>query len=219
MELSNKEEDILEKLQMDEQWHRVTRGAKIKETKSTPFKLPTANKFSILSDPSSSISVPPELTSPVNNSSVEKVERKTECEDSNNKNRNSKKKKLTKLRERAKKMKLNEDEDLFLERAIERAEDERTEIAKSDSNCRFKFDVARRDHPPPKPRPSILTRGVRCTFGAARGFVRQALGISKVRFVERSNTIHYFDCLFEFHKKRINGHKQSDSSKGQPRII
>ena len=85
---------------------------------------------------------------------------------------------------------------MFLESAIEREEDERTEIAKGNSNCRFKFDVALRNHPPPKPRPSILTRGVRCTFGAARklrGFVCQALGISKVQFVKQSNTIHYFD--------------------------
>ena len=93
---------------------------------------------------------------------------KQEKDEVESKSKGNKKKKLTKLRERAKKLQLNEDEEMFLERAIERAEDERTDIAKSDSNCRFKFDVARRDHPPPKPRPSILTRGVRCTFGAAR---------------------------------------------------
>ena len=49
-------------------------------------------------------------------------------------------------------------------------------------------------HPPN--RSSILKRGVRCTLKAARklrGFVRQTLGISKVQFVEQSNTIHYFD--------------------------
>ena len=37
---------------------------------------------------------------------------------------------------------------------------------------------------------------MRCNLKAARklqGFVRQALGIYKVRFVKQSNTIHYFD--------------------------
>ena len=90
----------------------------------------------------------------------------------------------------------NEDKELFLERVIERAEDERTELAKNDLHCRYKFDVDRREHPPPTPRPSIFKRGVRCTLKAARklrGFVRQALGISKVRFVEKSNTIRYYD--------------------------
>ena len=219
LDLTNWEKEKIEKLQKDEQWHQVTRGVKIDQSKSSPLKLPTSNKFSLLSDFPSTISVPSEVDSiissdeikgdavesPCESSCLEGDEKESNCEskvdkqkkdDVESKCNGSKKKKLKKLRERAKKLQLNEDEELFLERAIERAEDERTELAKNDPNCRYKFEVDRREHPPAKPRPSILKRGVRCTLKAARklrGFVRQALGISKVRFVEQRNTIHHFD--------------------------
>ena len=200
--MTNWEKEKIEKLQKDEQWHTVTRGVKINQSKSSPFKLPTCNKFSLLSDIPSTISVPSEVDSTfsLNNIAEDEVEegdeRVTRCESNVDKQKKddierkcngSKKRKLKKLQERAKKLQLNEDKELFLERAIERVEDERTELAKNDPNCRYKFEVDRREHPPPTPRPSILKRGVRCTLKAARklrGFIRHALGISKVRFVK-----------------------------------
>ena len=56
LELSSEEKEALEKLQQDERWQLVTRGAKINKLESSPFILPTCNKFSLLSDLPSPIS-------------------------------------------------------------------------------------------------------------------------------------------------------------------
>lgn len=180
MDLTDWEKEKLEKLQNDERWQLVTRCVnEINQSKSPPFKIPTSNEFSLLSNLPSTISVPFEVDSIVSldnvvkdevesnggSSCVEGDNKETKCESSvdkqkkdevQSKSKGSKKKKLRKLRERAKKLQLKKDKEMFLERAIKRAEDERTEIAKGDLNCRFKFDVARRDHLPPKLQPSIL---------------------------------------------------------------
>ena len=63
LELTNWEKEKIEKLQKDEQWHKVTRSVKINQSKSSPFTIPTSNKFSLLSDLPSTISVPSEVDS------------------------------------------------------------------------------------------------------------------------------------------------------------
>ena len=51
LELTNWEKEKIVKLQKDERWQLVTRGVnEINQPKSPPFKIPTNNEFSLLSD-------------------------------------------------------------------------------------------------------------------------------------------------------------------------